>query len=113
LLAEVGALVRKQIRSTDLAARFGGDEYVILLPNTDKVGALTMVGKLRQTLREHRFRADDGQGIMVTASFGIAAVPEDALTKLDLMRLADQAMYRVKGTTRDAVELADALGEAI
>jgi diguanylate cyclase (GGDEF)-like protein len=108
LLAEVGALVHRQIRSTDVAARFGGDEYVILLPSTDKAGALTMVGKLRQRLREHRFHADDGQSISVTASFGIAALPEDALSKLDLMRLADQAMYRVKGTTRDGVELAEA-----
>ena len=47
--------------------------------------------------------------LMVTASFGIAAMPEDATTKIELMRLADKAMYQVKGTTRDGVQLADAL----
>ena len=52
--------------------------------------------------------ADDGQPITVTASFGIASMPEDAVTRVDLMRLADKAMYLVKGTTRDAVQLADA-----
>lgn len=109
MLSEVGRLVKKHIRSVDLAARFGGDEYVILLPNTDKAGALQLVSNLRKTLREHQFHADDGQPITITASFGIATIPDDATCKLELVRLADKAMYYVKGTTRDGVQVADAL----
>lgn len=109
ILAEVGRLVKRHIRAVDFAARFGGDEYVILLPNTDKNGALTLVNNLRQLLRQNGFKADDGCPINVAASFGIAAIPEHAETKLDLVRLADKAMYLVKGTTRDGVKLADQL----
>lgn len=109
VLAEVGALLRKNIRSVDIAARFGGDEFVVLLPNTDKWGAHTLGNNLRALMRNCGFVSDDGQPITVTASFGIASMPEDASTKLDLVRLADKAMYVVKETTRDGVLLAEAI----
>lgn len=103
LLTEVGQVIRKSIRSTDVAARYGGDEFVLVLPNTDKSGALVMANNLREKIKSVFFLADQGYRIRVTASFGVAAYPDDAQSKLALIRLADQAMYRVKESTRDAV----------
>ncbi len=79
-----------------MAARYGGDEFIILLPATDKKGAFTMASKLQQQLQEHRFHACEGEGLQVTASFGLATYPDDAQGKEDLIRLADMAMYRAK-----------------
>jgi diguanylate cyclase (GGDEF)-like protein len=106
LLAEMGALIQKHIRKADVAARYGGDEFVVVLPNTSKEGAYTMASNLRRLFKNHYFLADDGYRIRVTASFGVAAYPADAQTKLALIRLADQAMYRVKDSTRDGVKTA-------
>ncbi len=104
LLTEIGHLIHNHIRKVDMAARYGGDEFVIVLPNTSKEGAIAMVTKLRQKIREHDFLAGDGCRIRVTASFGIASFPEDAQNKHDIIRLADRAMYDVKETTRDAIK---------
>jgi diguanylate cyclase (GGDEF)-like protein len=103
LLVEVGQLIRKHIRKADMAARYGGDEFVIVLPNTDKTGATSMAENLRDVLREHYYLASEGYRIRLTASFGVACYPEDARSKLTLIRQADQAMYRVKETSRDGV----------
>lgn len=103
LLRELGGFIRRSIRRVNLAARYGGDEFVILLPSTSKPGALTMATKLWQGLREQTFLAEEGYQIRITASFGLASFPQDARSKDELLRLADQAMYRVKETSRDGV----------
>jgi diguanylate cyclase (GGDEF)-like protein len=106
LLTEMGQLIQNHIRKSDVAARYGGDEFVIVLPNTSKEGAHTMASNLRRVFKNHYFLVDSGYRIRVTASFGVAAYPADAKTKLALIRLADQAMYRVKDSTRDGVKTA-------
>lgn len=103
LLAEIGGLLRENVRKADLAARYGGDEFVLLLPSTGKMGALTVAANLRRAIREHRCQGDDGRRFGVTASFGIAAFPADAQDKESLLRVADQKMYQVKETTRDGI----------
>lgn len=103
LLREVGQVIRENSRQVDHAARYGGDEFVILLPATGKAGAFAMASNLRDKLREHNFRSDDGHPIKVTASFGIATYPQDASTKEELVHQADLAMYTVKNSSRDGV----------
>ena len=105
-LSEIGRLIRANIRKICKAARYGGDEFVVILPNTGKSGAMTLATKLRELFREHEFRDEDGTPFNLTASFGLATYPDDARSKDELIRLADQAMYRVKETTRDAVQSA-------
>lgn len=105
LLTEIGHLIHDHTRKVDMVARYGGDEFVIVLPNTSKVGALSVISKLREKINVHHFLAKEGLRINVTASFGIATFPEDAKSKDDLIRLADKAMYEVKETTRDAIRL--------
>lgn len=105
-LAEVGQLLRSNIRKVCKAARYGGDEFVIILPNTGKSGAMTLATRLRELFREYEFRDEDGSSFNLTASFGLATFPDDAGTRDDLIRAADQAMYRVKESTRDDVQSA-------
>lgn len=103
VLREVSTLVQGRLRKIDKLFRFGGDEFVVSLPETDEEGAYRAANRLRRAVRSHRFLAKDGLNLSLTASFGIATFPRDGGTKEELIRRADAAMYRVKGTTRDGV----------
>ncbi len=103
VLSETGRLIRETTRKVNLAARYGGDEFVILLPAADKAAGLVMAGNLHQTIRNHVFLTDEGHAVRLTASFGVATFPADATCKQDLISRADQTMYRVKESTRDGV----------
>lgn len=103
LLSEIGHFLRDNIRKVDLAARYGGDEFVLILPETGKQGALILCNNLCQQLRQHPFLSEAGMDLKVTASFGVAALPEDAADKAELLRQADRVMYEVKATSRNAV----------
>lgn len=103
LLAEVGALVRKQIRCTDKGARYGGDEFVVLLPQTDKTGALTFARKLHRAIQGETFTAQSSMALNITGSFGVATYPDDAGSSSELVIAADKAMYRAKDLGRNGV----------
>jgi len=106
LLAEVGAVVSANIRKTDKAARYGGDEFVIILPHTDRPGALKFALKLHKELNEKAFYSNNGDRLKVSGSFGVASFPDDALNSNELISLADEAMYLVKETGRNGVRAA-------
>jgi diguanylate cyclase (GGDEF)-like protein len=94
------------LRSVDVATRYGGDEFVCLLPETGKEAALSCAHRLRDALTGHRFLQEQGLELRVTASFGVATFPDDAQTAHELMQRGDMAMYRVKQTTRNAISSA-------
>lgn len=106
LLAEVGAVVAEHIRKTDKAARYGGDEFVVILPQTEKSGAVVFAEKLHNELNMKSFFSSNGDPLSVSGSFGVASFPEDAQTATELISLADEAMYLVKANGRNGVRAA-------
>ena len=104
VLQEIGKLLGNSIRSEiDSGFRYGGDEFVLLLPNTNRGGAAVVARRLQYLLKSRTFRDDEGKAFHVTASFGIAEFPHDAQTRAEILKIADEAMYRVKGMGRDGI----------
>jgi diguanylate cyclase (GGDEF)-like protein len=106
LLAEIGYLVKAQLRLIDYAFRYGGDEFVVLLPQTGKDQALVVAKRLRDGLRASSFCRDEGLNLNVRASIGLATFPHDARDAHDIIRQADEMMYLVKNTSRDNIGIA-------
>ena len=102
-LVELGQILIRQLRSIDIVARYGGDEFVIVMPQTSPRDAVRIAERIRKAIEQNVFMKKDGYNLKVTSSFGVAAYPESAKTKEDLLRVADEAMYRVKHTTRNGV----------
>jgi diguanylate cyclase (GGDEF)-like protein len=105
-LAEVGGILALAVRESDILARYGGDEFVVVLPETPASGALVIAERLRKAIEEHGFLQREGQAARISASFGIASYPDHALTPEGLIQKADQAMYRVKERDKNGIEVA-------
>jgi diguanylate cyclase (GGDEF)-like protein len=106
LLSEIGYLIKAQLRLIDYAFRYGGDEFVILLPQTGKDSAVVVAKRLRDTLRTTPFCSEEALNLIIKASIGLATYPHDAKTPHDIIRQADEMMYLVKNTTRDNIGIA-------
>jgi diguanylate cyclase (GGDEF)-like protein len=105
-LTEVGTILAAGVRESDILARYGGDEFVAVLPETPASGALVIAERLRRAIEEHRFLAPQGVCARISASFGIATYPDHALSPEGLIQKADQAMYRVKEREKNGIEVA-------
>ncbi|MCB5191794.1 diguanylate cyclase [Methylobacillus arboreus] len=106
LLREVGALLVSSSRSSDIVCRFGGEEFLLIFPETSAEIVLERTEHLRQlifALQLQHFGRSLGQ---VSASFGLAFFPEHATSAEELLRLADKALYRAKAAGRNRVEVA-------
>ncbi|MDY6847543.1 MAG: diguanylate cyclase response regulator [Thermodesulfobacteriota bacterium] len=102
ILRETAQLLRKCVRDADILFRYGGDEFTALLLETEDRGAEVVAERIRRTLADHCFMAEDGIGVRLTATIGYAVFPTDAEERLDLLNLADRAMYWGK-TQRNVV----------
>jgi diguanylate cyclase (GGDEF)-like protein len=106
LLAEVGDLLTGSLRTIDVPARYGGDEFVVVLPETLKKAAVDAAARLQSALSRYVFLRERGLAAHVTGSFGVASFPDDAEDAEGLMKAADTAMYEVKQSTRDGISAA-------
>jgi len=106
VLVEVGTVLRACVRDSDTVVRYGGDEFVVLLVETNADEAMVVAERMRKMVEAETFVKEAGLAIRLTISIGIAAFPEHATTKQNLLNLADQAMYRGKESTRNVVYLA-------
>ena len=101
VLAAVGRITAGALRESDFGARYGGEEFLLLLPDTSREGALETAERLRASIGALRV---PGENRNVSASFGIAVLPDDAGDSAQLLRRADQALYAAKRAGRDRVE---------
>jgi diguanylate cyclase (GGDEF)-like protein len=102
VLAAVGAVLSSSIRISDFAGRFGGEEFLILLPDTDSVGAVALAEKIRSAVAAIQVPTIERA---ITLSIGIAVLPDHALDAEALQRAADRALYTAKNSGRDRVEV--------
>lgn len=100
VLAAVGVALHSTVRDSDFVGRYGGEEFVMLLPNTDRDGAAVIAERVRKTVAEIDVLDDQ----RVTVSLGVAMFPEDAPDASRLFRSADRALYRAKANGRNRVE---------
>ncbi len=103
ILAEMGQLLLRNLRSVDVVVRYGGDEFVVVLPHTSPAAAAQIAERIRRAIEQSVFLEKEGYALRITASFGVASCPESAKSKEELLRLADEAMYKVKYHTKNGV----------
>ena len=103
VLRRVGALLAKNVRTTDTAGRWGGEEFLIVLPETDPDAAASVAEKLRRTMARETVQLMDGETVSVTMSAGVAGGHGDVLLPDVLVRDADAALYSAKALGRDQV----------
>jgi diguanylate cyclase (GGDEF)-like protein len=111
ILAQVARVIHGVLGPDDSLVRYGGDEFIILMPRRSQAGALETARRLRRTLNQSVFLEDEGLEIKVTASYGIASLPEDAQDREKLLLIADKAMFSSKGRGRDRIMVGQDLAQ--
>lgn len=107
VLAAIGQIIRSTLRDYDIAARFGGEEFTIALPETELAEAVEIAERLRQAIETADFEVRTSETpIHATMSFGVASFPKDGATINDLIHQADLAVYQAKLRGRNCVALA-------
>jgi len=103
VLKEVGQTISSCLSKQDLLVKYGGDEYVIILPGKNRETAGQLAERIRLAIRESVYLKTETTPVRVTLSLGLAIYPENSRTERDLLLLADKAMYMIKDSTKDGV----------
>jgi diguanylate cyclase (GGDEF)-like protein len=110
VLRQLSQLLTQSVRQVDTVARYGGDEFTILLADTGERGGRVIAERIRKWVSEHAFEAGAGQILRLSCSVGLATYPAHGRTREALLEAADQAMYRAKSQGRNRVCSASELG---
>jgi diguanylate cyclase (GGDEF)-like protein len=103
VLKELGETISSCLAEKDILIKYGGDEYVIILPDINKSTAIQRMEKILQAIRGAIYLKAEPKPVKVTASFGMAMYPEEARTKKDLLLLADNLMYGIKKASKNGI----------
>ena len=95
-LRESGNIIHQHSRSIDKVCRYGGEEFAVILPETDTAGAMIIGERMRIAIEGHIFRLNEGHDLSITVSIGVASFPEHAASAQTLVDSADQALYVAK-----------------
>ena len=107
-LVEAAGVIRDSARETDIVARFGGDEFALVLPDTGSDGAFFVGERIREKIAAWVFLESIGLNISLTVSVGVATLPDVATTAEQLIQAADKAMYAVKDGGKNGIRVAGA-----
>ena len=111
LLTQLSQLVKETVRADDVFGRFGGEEFLLVMPNRNAAQAMTAAGTVRQRIEEYPFEGGATQPLgRVTISGGVACFPDDAVEQVELMQAADNALYTAKEGGRNKVGRAQESG---
>jgi diguanylate cyclase (GGDEF)-like protein len=106
ILKKIGHTIKSGLTEDDFLIKYGGDEYIILLPGRNNRSAYTLTQHVSQILRDAVYPVDNGTSVQVTASFGIASSPENASNKKELLIAADKALFKVKNSGKNNICIA-------
>jgi diguanylate cyclase (GGDEF)-like protein len=107
VLMEMAAVILSSVRDTDSVARYGGDEFVVILPETGLEPAALVADRIRTTIERHPFTGGRRLRLMLTASFGVAVFPQHASSPQQLVASADSAMYEAKAASKNCVRFSN------
>ncbi|MBI5739392.1 MAG: GGDEF domain-containing protein [Nitrospirae bacterium] len=103
VLIGTAEVLRQNLRKVDMIFRYGGDEFVIILPQTPKEGGVFVAERLRRMMEKNVFLKEEGMRVRITASFGVAPFPGSAKGREELLSIADHAMFHGKFSTKNVV----------
>ncbi|MGI8566476.1 MAG: diguanylate cyclase [Pyrinomonadaceae bacterium] len=106
VLVEMAAVILECVRDTDVVARYGGDEFVVILPETGWEQAASVADRVRESIANYVFNGGRNLSLLLTASFGIAAFPQHAQSPQQLIACADSAMYEAKAARKNCIRFA-------
>lgn len=103
-MVQIAGLIKKQTRTTDVATRYGGEEFMVILPETTIDEASAVAERIRESIAEHQFLSEEGTPMAcLSVTIGLSALPDHATTKKDLIRTADIALYKGKTSGKNKV----------
>jgi diguanylate cyclase (GGDEF)-like protein len=106
-LREVAQVVARLLGEDDRLVRYGGDEFIVILPRHTKNEALLKVSRMKQAIAEYPFLHKEGVDAHLTASFGLASFPEDALDKRELLAEADRCLFQSKAEGKNRITFSE------
>ena len=102
-LQEIGVTIKETLKSPGYGVAYGGDEFVLVLPDLNKQQAMKTAEAVRKRIKETLYLPKAGLNVHISASLGVSTYPDDARTLTELLALADQAMFSVKERGKDLV----------